>query len=183
VRGRLRYALTPLLQLDLVSIAPSYIEMLGPDTIDLRFLRVLRLLRMFRLVRMQRVSDAVATLSRAISSKRAELAITMALVVVMSILAAGAMYFVERDVPGTHFTSIPRAMWWSIVTITTVGYGDVTPATSLGQITAGVVAFIGICTLALPVGILSSAFIEQLNRDGTPPAEPRTCPHCQRLIG
>jgi voltage-gated potassium channel len=85
------------------------------------------------------------------------------------------MYMVEHTQPDTQFTSIPRSMWWSICTVTTIGYGDMVPTSPLGQAIAGFVAFVGICALALPVGILSSGFIEELNRKKVASA---TCPHC-----
>jgi voltage-gated potassium channel len=179
VRGRLRMALTPMALIDLVAIAPSYVELLLPGTLDLRFLRVLRLLRLFRLLRSSRIAEAFATLVRVLQGKRVELAVSLAIVVVAMLLAAGAIYVAERGEPGTQFTSIPRAMWWAVETITTIGYGDMIPATPIGKVIGGLVAFTGICAVALPVGIVSSGFIEELNRKKQPPAPaPRSCPHC-----
>lgn len=179
IRGRLRVALTPMSIIDLAAIAPSYIELLLPGMFDLRFLRVLRLLRLFRLLRVGGLAHAFSTLVRVLSSRRVELGITAAIVVVAMLLSAGAMYMVEHTQPNTQFTSIPRSMWWSICTVTTIGYGDMVPTSALGQTIAGFVAFVGICALALPVGILSSGFIEELNRKKRAASEPgRPCPHC-----
>jgi voltage-gated potassium channel len=180
IRGRLRMMVSPLALLDLVSILPFYVELLSPGTLDLRFLRIMRLLRLFRLMRVRRLAEALSVLTRIVSSKRAELGVTLAFVVVAMLLAAGAMYAVEHGEPDTKFTSIPRAMWWAIVTVTTIGYGDMVPTSPLGQVIAGIVAFVGICAIALPVGILSSGFIDELNRKKaqaeTVPS--RSCPHC-----
>ena len=187
--GGLRFALGPMMVIDLLALAPFYVELLWPGMLDLRFLRVLRLLRIFRLFRVGRVASAFTLLTRVIRHKRYELAVTMALVLVAMLLAAGAIYAVEHDEPDSAFTSIPRAMWWSIVTITTVGYGDMYPTTALGQLIGGVVAFIGICALALPVGLLSSGFVDELNKrtasdDEAAPGERRAaCPHCGRAVG
>ena len=182
--GGLRFALGPMMVIDLLAIAPFYVELLWPGVLDLRFLRVLRLLRIFRLFRVGRVASAFTLLTRVIRHKRYELAVTLALVLVAMLLAAGAIYAVEHDEPDTAFTSIPRAMWWSIVTITTVGYGDMYPTTPIGQLIGGIVAFIGICALALPVGLLSSGFVDELNKReaGSEQAAP-TCPHCGRAVG
>lgn len=178
--SRLRWAVTPMALIDLVAIAPSLVNILLPGALDLRFLRVLRLLRLFRLLRIGRLGYAFSTLVRVIHTKRVELGVTLAFVVVATIIAAGAMYLVEHQRPDTAFASIPRAMWWAVVTITTVGYGDMVPQTPLGHVIGGLVAFIGICALALPVGILSSGFIEEISRQQSENKQaPATiCPHC-----
>ena len=177
IRGRLRMALTPMALVDLAAIAPFYVDLISPGAVDLRFLRVLRLLRLFRLLRIRRLSESLAMLGRIASSKRAELGVTLGVVVVAVLLSAGAMYLVERSQPSTQFTSIPRAMWWAICTVTTVGYGDMVPTSPPGQAIAGFVAFIGICALALPVGILSSGFIDEINRRKSLLGV-NACPHC-----
>jgi voltage-gated potassium channel len=185
LRDRVRMALTPLALVDLIAIAPSYVELLLPSALDLRFLRVLRLLRLFRLLRHSRIAEAFTTMVRVLQSKRVDLVVSLAIVVVAMLLAAGAIFLAERNDPGTQFTSIPRAMWWAVETITTIGYGDMIPMTPVGRVLAGVIAFIGICAVALPVGIVSSGFIEELNRKRREPApaDARACPHCGRALG
>lgn len=180
VRGRLRMMATPMAVIDLLAIAPSLVQRLLPGALDLRFLRALRLLRLFRLMRIGRLGHAFSTLARVIHTKRVELGVTLAFVVVATIIAAGAMYLVEHGRPGTGFSSIPRSMWWAVVTITTVGYGDLVPETPLGQLVGGLVAFVGICALALPVGILSSGFIDEISRQRSEAKQgpAPTCPHC-----
>jgi voltage-gated potassium channel len=177
IGGRLRYAVRPMALIDLAAIAPFYAELLLPGTLDLRFLRILRVLRVFRLLRVGPLNDAFARLIRVIQAKRVELGVSMALVAVAMLLAAGAMYSIEHSLPNTQFTSIPRAMWWSIVTVTTIGYGDMTPQSPLGQFVAGIVAFVGICSIALPVGIISSGYLDELNRSKNVAPSP-TCRHC-----
>lgn len=162
--GRLRMALSAMALIDLAAFAPFYLSLLAPGTVDLRYLRVLRLLRVFRLLRSRRVSESFATLSRVIRGKHVELGVTVAVVAAAMLLSAGAMYMVEHQQPDTPFTSIPRTMWWAIVTITTIGYGDMVPSTPLGQVIGGLVGFLGVCALALPVGIVSSGFIEEIGR-------------------
>jgi voltage-gated potassium channel len=182
--GRLRWSVTPMALVDLVAIAPSLIQFLLPGAIDLRFLRVLRLMRLFRLLRFGRLGYAFSTLARVIHTRRVELGVTLAFVMVATIIAAGAIYLVEHGQADTGFSSIPRAMWWAVVTITTVGYGDMVPQTALGHVIGGIVAFVGICALALPVGILSSGFIEELSRQQAEAKKgpAATCPHCGGLL-
>jgi voltage-gated potassium channel len=181
-KARFRFALGPMSLVDLVAIAPFYLELFLLGTLDLRFLRALRLLRLFRLFRFGRLASALAMLARVVQAKRAELGVTLTVVAVAVLMAAGAIYTVERGEPNTMFTSIPRAMWWSVVTITTVGYGDMTPTTPIGQVIGGIVAFIGICALALPVGILSTGFFEELNRVERSSPAIRACPHCGGFV-
>jgi voltage-gated potassium channel len=179
IRGRIRFVFSPMALIDLVSIVPFFISLLLPGVVDLRFLRVLRLLRLFRLLRVGRPAEAFALLVRVVQSKRVELAVSMVVVLVAMLLAAGAIYVAENGQPGTQFTSIPRSMWWSIVTITTVGYGDMTPTTPIGQAIGGLVAFVGICALALPVGIVSSGYMQELSRKTNASiATDEACPHC-----
>jgi voltage-gated potassium channel len=187
IRGRLLQALRPMSLIDLAAIAPFYLELFIPGAMDLRFVRVLRLMRLFRLFRLGPVSQGFARLVRIIQAKRVELLVSMSVVAVATILAAGAIYVVEHDQPGTQFTSIPRSMWWSIVTITTVGYGDMFPVTAIGKAIGGLVSVIGICALALPVGIISSGYVDDVSRSraeannsaatSSRTAVP-TCPHC-----
>jgi voltage-gated potassium channel len=186
IRGRLKQAGRPMALVDLVAIAPSYLELALPGTLDFRFLRALRLMRLFRLLRIGSLGDSFAMLVRVVQGKRGALVVSLAVVVVAMVLAAGAMYVVEHKHASSQFTSIPRAMWWAIITITTVGYGDMTPATPLGQAIAGFVAFLGICALALPVGIISSGYLDEVNRRHEREIVDRlvhSCPHCGGDLG
>lgn len=185
VRGRLRLMLRPMSLVDLAAILPFYLELLLPGTLDLRFLRALRLLRFFRLLRSSRIANAFSMMVRVLQGKRVELAVSFAIVVVAMLVAAGALYVAERNEPGTPFTSIPRSMWWAVETISTIGYGDMIPTTAVGRVVAGLVAIIGICAVALPVGIVSSGFIDEINRSKQARAEAEAkrssvarCPHC-----
>lgn len=177
--GRLRFAVQPMSLVDLAAIVPFYFDVFLAGTLDLRFLRAMRLLRLFRLLRARRLASAFGLLTRVVQAKRADLGVTLALVCVAIVVAAGAIYTAEHGEPNTAFTSIPRAMWWSVVTITTVGYGDMAPVTPIGQVIGGIVAVLGICALALPVGILSTGFFDELNRVRAAPVSlSRVCPHC-----
>lgn len=174
--GRLRFASTPLALIDLLAIAPFYLPWLV--TLDLRFVRVVRLFRLLRSLKLARYSHALHTLGRVARAKKEELAITAFLGLVLLILASSLMYYVEEEAQPTVFSSIPAAMWWAIVTLTTVGYGDIYPITPLGRALASGLAILGIGLFALPAGIMASGFAEELQRRKLPPL----CPHCGKAI-
>ncbi len=127
--------------IDLLSFLPFYVPMGG---MDLRFIRAIRLFRLFRLFKMGRYSQSPTKLVNVIKSKKEELLITVFSSVVLLIIASSLMYFIEREAQPDLFGSIPKAMWWGAVTLTTVGYGDVYPVTLLGRIIGAFIAVLGI---------------------------------------
>lgn len=159
ITGRLRYAVTPMALVDLLSVLPFFLPFLG---VDLRFARALRIMRLLRLAKLARYSHALRMVGRVITGKKEELASTFSLVGVLLLVASSLMYFAERDAQPEKFSSIPAAMWWGIVTLTTVGYGDVFPITPHGQLLSAVIALLGIGVVALPTGILGAAFVEEM---------------------
>lgn len=173
--GRLRFALSPLTIVDLVAILPFYLGMLGMD------LRFLRMLRIFRIAKLARYSTAVQTFDRVLVLKRGELLITLLLLFVLLVIASSVMYFAEHEAQPEQFSSIPAAMWWAVATLTTVGYGDVLPITTLGKIMASVIAVLGIGIFGLPAGILGSGFVEEMRERKKREAHP-CCPHCGKEL-
>ena len=173
LRGRLRFMASPLMAIDAAAIMPFYILMfIGTGALDLRALRILRLVA--RVARLTRYSSGIRSLTAAVGGRSQELLTTVGLMLVL--LASSLMYFAENDAQPDKFSSIPDAMWWSIVTLTTVGYGDVVPVTNIGRVIVGVVAVMGIALFAVPAGILTSSFLEQLEQRRF--KETRICPHC-----
>lgn len=157
--GRLRYMCTPMAIIDLLAIAPYYLaQFMG---LDLRFLRALRLLRIFKLTR---YSSAMSLLLVVLKEEANTLMAGFFILFIMLILAASGAYLVEHQVQPDAFGSIPQSMWWALVTLTTVGYGDVTPITSMGRIFGGMVTIIGIGVAALPAGILASGLADHIHR-------------------
>ena len=159
-RKRLKYVLSPMAIVDLVAFLPSLLQVLFPG-IDLRFLRILRLLRVFKLTR---YFSTFELLFNVLHEERKNLAGIFVILIVILVMAASALYLVERDVQPDKFGSIPEAMWWAIAALTTVGYGDVYPQSYLGQVLGSLVTILGIGMVALPSGILASAFSEQMRR-------------------
>lgn len=156
---RLRYVFTPLALVDLLAILPFYIGVaLGLD------LRALRIFRIVRILKLARYSVAMASLGRVLHNEIR--ALTAALIIMMGLIftAATLLYYVERGVQPEAFQSIPHAMWWSIATLTTVGYGDVVPITATGRLLAAVVMLFGLGVYAIPIGIMASGFSEEIHR-------------------
>lgn len=159
-RKRIQYIFSPMAIIDLIAFLPSLLQVLFPG-IDLRFLRILRLLRVFKLTR---YFSTFELLFNVLYEERKNLAGIFVILIVILVMAASALYLVERDVQPEKFGSIPQAMWWAIAALTTVGYGDVYPQSYLGQILGSLVTILGIGMVALPSGILASAFSEQMRQ-------------------
>jgi len=178
VAGRLRFVATPLAVVDLLAILPFYLPMFLP--LDLRFIRAIRLFRLFRLFKLGRYSESLRLLGVVLRARKEELLMTVFTLFILLIVSSSLMYFVENEAQPQVFSSIPEAMWWGIVTLTTVGYGDVYPVTPLGKFLGAAIALLGIGMFALPAGILGSGFIEEIQRKRE---RRRICPHCGREIG
>ncbi|WP_372426005.1 potassium channel family protein [Salinarimonas chemoclinalis] len=169
--GRLRWAMTPMALVDLLALASLTAPLAEGNGV---VLRLLRLARVLRLARLGRFSIAGEALSEALRARRYELAVTSAAALVLLLLSSTLLYLVESGVQPDAFGSIPRAMWWSVATLTTVGYGDIYPVTALGRVLAAATAVVGIGLIAMPTGILAAAFSDTLQRRrdaGEPPRE------------
>jgi voltage-gated potassium channel len=167
VTGRLRYATTFFMVVDLLAILPFYLAFLGLG-LDLRFLRALRLLRVFRLVKMGRYSAAANAFVHVLKERKEKLVIAVTANLMLLIVASSAMYVVEHEVQPDVFPSIPETMWWGVITLTTVGYGDVVPATRAGQVVGALVAVLGIGMFALPAALIATGFAEAAGVEDAP---------------
>lgn len=139
--------------IDLLAIMPFYLA-LG---IDLRSVRAIRLLRLFRLLKVGRYSDAITRAQAALLSIKEELVMFLMLVLLLLYLSATGIYFFENQAQPDHFTSIFHSLWWSVATLTTVGYGDVYPITVGGRIFTFIILMIGLGLVAVPSGLIASA--------------------------
>jgi voltage-gated potassium channel len=163
MQNRLAFLRSPWSLLDLFILAVSIAPILGSN---LLILRLLRILRIASLARHGRLAEAMGHLRRAISARKFELLLTLALAGGLIIFGATALFWIEGHVQPDKFGSIPRALWWSVVTFTTIGYGDVSPITPLGKGVAGLVAVSAIGLVAMPTGILAAAFSDAMQRHG-----------------
>jgi len=164
-RGRFRWMATPSALLDLAATLPV---ILSGGHAPTYVLRLVRLLRLARFAKLGRFSHAQRLLAHVIWSRRHELwaAISIGLIVLM--VASSLLYVVEGGVQPEKFGSIPRALWWGVVTLTTIGYGDVYPITPLGKVIASATAIIAIGLVAAPTGIMAAAFAEALHKERFP---------------
>ncbi len=157
---RIRFMGTSMALIDLAAIAPFYLQIILPG-MDLRFLRVLRMLRILKLTR---YSSAMNVLLRVLHKERQAFGAVFTILLMVLIMVSCGIHLVEGHIQPEAFGSIPDAMWWALATLTTVGFGDVTPITPLGKIFGALVMVIGIGVIALPAGILASSFSEILRR-------------------
>lgn len=171
----LRYIFSAEGIIDFLSIIPFYLPFLG---LDLRLLRILRIIRLFRLFKLARYVSALTLVTGVIKDKKEELGISIIFTIFTLLITSALMYFVEKGAQPDKFTSIPETMWWAVVTLTTVGYGDVFPITVAGKILGGLIALTGIFVLALPVAILAGGYTEALEKRKKTPV----CPHCGKEI-
>ena len=158
-RARLAFAVSPSAIVDLLSVAPVYLWWLGFN--DFKVLLLLRLLRFFKLAR---YSAGMRSLVAALEAERKALLASSLILFGLVLLAASAMHLVEGRAQPEHFGSIPEAMWWAVVTLTTVGYGDVVPVTLAGRLVASATMMMGLMMIALPIGIVATAFAEEIHR-------------------
>lgn len=158
-RARLRFAVRPMLLIDLAAFLPFYLSFIIP--MDLRVLRVLRL---FRFLKLARYSPALHSLGRVIANERRALLGALLLMTSLLLFASTGIYFIERDYQPEVFGSVPAAAWWALATLTTVGYGDVTPVTALGKLFGGLIMVFGLGMFALPIAIIATGFSQEVSR-------------------
>ena len=172
VAGRWRYALTFFALVDLLSILPPYAALVGAD------FRVVSVARMLRLLKLGRYSVAMQTLTAVFVGKRREVLASLLILLALLLMASCGIYLAEGEAQPDAFGSIPQSMWWSVTTVTTVGYGDVTPITLAGKVFTGLVAVVSLLAIAIPTGIVSAGFFEEFKRL----SPPVPCPHCGKSI-
>lgn len=158
-RVRLAYFISPMALIDLVAILPFYLSFF--IAIDLRFLRVIRILRVFKLTRYSMAMQLILSVFR---EEMSSFVAAFSMLLTLLVMAASGIYLIEHDIQPEHFGSIPQAMWWAMATLTTVGYGDVTPITAGGKFFGGAITVISMGMVALPAGILASGFNIQMQR-------------------
>lgn len=161
VKGRLRFLLQPVTIADVLAFLPELVAMtIYPEQTGFLF-PMMRAFRLFRLFKLARYVPAFAIVGAAVRRAWAPLMASLCVAAAQLYIAAMTLYLIEGDTKPDAFGSIARAMWWAVVTLTTVGYGDVYPDTVIGRMAAGLVALAGIGIVAMPTGILASAFAEE----------------------
>jgi voltage-gated potassium channel len=176
VQRPVRYARSFYGVIDLVSVLPTWISLLVPGSQVFLDVRILRLLRIFRILKLTRYVDEYTRLGEALVASKRKIMVFLSVVLMLILILGTVMYVVEG--PESGFTSIPMAMYWATVTITTVGYGDITPHTHLGKAIASFMMLLGWGILAVPTGIVSAEMTSQKLSRHAPRGEPRTCSSC-----
>lgn len=167
-----RYARSFYGVVDLLGILPTYVSLFVADTQYLLVIRILRVLRVFRVLRMVRYVGEAELLTQALIASRRKITVFISTVLALVVIFGSLMYLIEGDEHG--FTSIPQSIYWAVITLTTVGYGDLTPHTPLGQALATLVMIMGYGIIAVPTGIVTL----ELNEAHRRAANTRTCPSC-----
>ncbi|MES2483609.1 MAG: ion transporter [Pseudomonadota bacterium] len=174
-RDRRQYALSFFGVIDFVAILPTYLALLFPDLHALLDIRLLRLLRIFRVLKLTEYVAEYRYLGRALASSRRKILVFLFTVCIVVLIMGTVMYVVEG--PGNGFTSIPVAVYWAITTMTTVGFGDITPKTDLGRMIASMMMLMGWGVLAVPTGIVTAEMVQ--DRQGGRRARGLRCPSCR----
>jgi voltage-gated potassium channel len=182
VKKPLKYILSFYGIIDLLSTIPKYISLLFGGIHALAALRALRLLRVFRILKLARYLGASNHLMSALKSSRAKISVFLFAVLILCIIFGTLMYLIEGEASG--FTSIPVSVYWCIVTLTTVGFGDIAPVTPLGQFIAALIMVLGYGIIAVPTGIVSAEYTSQSNNNKQTPKNPKihlnskSCKNC-----
>jgi voltage-gated potassium channel len=169
-----RYATSFYGVVDLLAIIPTYLSIVFPGTHYLLVIRILRVLRIFRVLKLVQYLDEANVMLRALRNGRRKIAVFFFTVLTMVVVFGSVMYLIEGEPNG--FDSIPRSLYWAIVTMTTVGYGDISPQTPLGQAIAAVVMVLGFAIIAVPTGIVASEMTRA--EGGRRAVSTQVCPQC-----
>ncbi len=170
----LKYAFSFFGVVDLLAIIPTYLSVLIPGTQFLLVIRLLRILRVFRVLKLAQYIVEADVLKTALVASRRKITVFLFAIVILVVILGSLMYLIENNEGG--FTSIPRSIYWAIVTLTTVGYGDISPQTPLGQTVASAIMILGYAILAVPTGIVSVEFAKATNN----PISTQACHACSR---
>jgi voltage-gated potassium channel len=174
VRRPIRYATSFFGVVDLLAIVPTYLSLVVVGAQSLLVIRALRLLRIFRVLKIARHLKEMGSLLAALRATRTKISVFVMVLLTLVLIMGSAMYVVEGEASG--FTSIPRGIYWAIVTVTTVGYGDIAPRTIFGQIIAATAMLLGYSLIIIPTGIFST----ELARLTSKPVTTQCCPACLR---
>ncbi len=160
IKGKIKYIFSPIALVDLCAILPNILMFFVEDLV---LLKLLRLIRMFRIIKLVETNKSLKLFFKSIYNSKSQLISSLVVTLFLLLFGAVILYLVEGEAQPETFGSIPRAMWWSMATLTTVGYGDVYPITLLGKICAGFIALVGIGVVALPAGIIAANFTNELS--------------------
>lgn len=166
--------------IDLIAILPFFLPLLFK--VDLRILRSLRLVRLLRIFKLGRHSSSLKLIGGVLKEVKYDLAVTSFVVIILLVISSTLMFYLENGSQPEAFSNIGQSLWWAVATLTTVGYGDIYPITAGGKFLSGVIALLGVGIVALPTGIISSAFVEKIQARKKGEKATCNCPHCGKEI-
>ncbi len=181
--ARIRYIFSFLALIDLMAILPFYLPFVF--SMDLRVLRMVKITRLFRVFKINRYTDAFSSILKVFKNKKNELLSSFFIVLLLMVVASVLMFGVENKAQPEVFRNAFDALWWALITLTTVGYGDIYPITVLGKILGSIIAILGIGLVAVPTGIISAGFVESMNHEKEQEKESdeiKYCPYCGKRI-
>ncbi|MHC5154774.1 MAG: ion transporter [Planctomycetota bacterium] len=171
VPGKLKYTTSFFGVIDLLSILPTYLGLFARGMSYLKVIRILRVLRVFRILKLGNHTKQADLLRKALYASRAKIIVFLCFVLTLVVIIGALMYSIEGTQDNTGFTSIPKSIYWAIVTLTTVGYGDISPQTGPGQCLAAIVMLLGYSIIAVPTGIVTAQIVQG-------PKKAQNCTNC-----
>lgn len=178
--AKIKYIFSFIAIIDLLAILPFYLPMFF--LIDLRVLRMLRIIRLFRVFKINRYTNALSSIAKVFRNKQHELLSSIFVVLLLMIVASVLMYSIENSAQPDVFKNAFDALWWALATLTTVGYGDIYPITVLGKILSAIIAILGIGLVAVPTGIISAGFMEEIQEEKNKMDDIKYCPYCGKKL-
>lgn len=178
IRARIKYILSFQSIIDILALLPFYLPFLFP--VNLVVLRIFRVFRLLRLFKVNHYTKALASIVDVFRNKTNQLVSSMLVVALLMVIASVLMYNVEHDVQPEVFNNALSGLWWAVATLTTVGYGDIYPITPLGKVLSAIIAILGIGFVAVPTGIITSGFSEQIEERKDD--DKNYCPYCGKRI-
>jgi voltage-gated potassium channel len=178
--ARIKYMFSFMALIDLIAILPFFLPF---TAVDLRILRMIRLLRIFRVLKINRYTNALNTVASVIKRKGSQLILSTLVVIILMVMVSVLIYNIEHEAQPEIFQNAFSGLWWAVNTLTTVGYGDIYPITTAGKILSGIISLLGIGLIAVPTGIISAGFVENITKDKTENKKMRHyCPNCGEKI-
>lgn len=178
LKAKAKYIFSFMAIIDLLAILPFYLPFIIP--VDLRVLRMLRIIRLLRVFKVNRYTKALTSIAIVFKQKKSQLVSTIFVVLILMVITGILMFNIEHEAQPEVFSNAFSSFWWAVATFTTVGYGDIYPITVIGKILSAIMAFLGIAIVAVPTGIISAGFMEQITKDSTEndDDEKKYCPYC-----
>jgi len=164
IKGRLKYAIQPLVVIHLISFVPFYIYLVFPSITVLKLLRACRLFRLINVFQYGKFGKALKLIVKVLRKKSRELILAVLIMLILIFISAVLIYDAEEEAQPEAFGDIPKSMYWVIITLSTVGFGNVVPVTVLGKLLTAIIALLGVALFALPAGIISSGMINEMQK-------------------